>query len=152
MNQQKKINCLKFWVGIGCNRGVSQNLLETAIKEVFKNHKLEIKNITGIATIDTKANESSILQLCQKNKWQLKTFSSEQLKNIPVPNPSAIAETAVGTKSICEAAAILATIKPNQILHPQNQNFAATTLTIQKQKYRHPTETGTVTIAIAETS
>ena len=134
----------KFWVGIGYKCGTSKEVIETAIKHTFEQHNLDLKNIAGLATIDKKATQTCLIELCQKYNWQLKTFTSEQLKNIPVPNPSTIAETTMGTKSICEAAAILAGQKNNQI--PPQQN-----LRIQKQKYRPPTETGIVTIAISET-
>ncbi|MCT7948898.1 cobalamin biosynthesis protein [Ancylothrix sp. C2] len=134
----------KLWVGIGYKCGTSKEVIESAIKETFEQHNLDLKNIAGLATIDKKANQTCLMELCQKYNWQLKTFTSEQLKNIPVPNPSTIAETTMGTKSICEAAAILAGQTPHQT--PTQQN-----LRLQKQKYRPPTETGIVTIAISET-
>jgi cobalt-precorrin 5A hydrolase/precorrin-3B C17-methyltransferase len=97
-----------LWVGIGCERGTSRELIETAIERVFQAHHLAMGAIAGIATIDIKADEAGLVELCRDRNWPLQTFPAEILRSIAVPTPSTVVETEVGTPSVAEAAAILA--------------------------------------------
>jgi cobalt-precorrin 5A hydrolase / precorrin-3B C17-methyltransferase len=101
-----------LWVGIGCERGTSQELIAKAITSVCRAYHLAEGAIAGIATIDIKATEVGLVQLCQAKNWPLKTFSAETLHAIEVPNPSEIVNQEVGTPSVAEAAAICAAILP----------------------------------------
>ncbi|NJS12400.1 MAG: cobalamin biosynthesis protein CbiG [Microcoleus sp. CSU_2_2] len=97
-----------LWVGIGCKRGTSREFIENAIEQVCRVYHLAESAIVGIATIDTKANEAGILELCQERNWPLKTFTANILNSVEVPNPSNIVAQEVGTPSIAEAAALCA--------------------------------------------
>ncbi|HBE34458.1 MAG TPA: precorrin-3B C(17)-methyltransferase, partial [Cyanobacteria bacterium UBA11368] len=97
-----------LWVGIGCERGTSRELIETAIERVFQAHHLAMGAIAGIATIDIKASEAGLVELCCDRNWPLQTFPAEILRSIGVPTPSTVVEAEVGTKSVAEAAAIVA--------------------------------------------
>ena len=97
-----------LWVGIGCKRGTSRELIETAIEQVCRAYHLAESAIAGIATIDTKANEGGIIELCQERNWPLKTFAANILNSVEVPNPSEIVTPKVGTPSVAEAAALCA--------------------------------------------
>lgn len=97
-----------LWVGIGCDRGTPKDLIESAIKQVCRGYHLAESAIAGIATIDTKANETGIVELCQDRNWALKTFPANVLSSQEVPNPSVIAAAKVGTPSVAEAAALCA--------------------------------------------
>ncbi|MFM6620507.1 MAG: cobalamin biosynthesis protein, partial [Dolichospermum sp.] len=46
-----------LWVGIGCQKGISQRLIKAAIEKVFQDYQLVYNEIAGIATIDKKASE-----------------------------------------------------------------------------------------------
>ena len=97
-----------LWVGIGCKRGTSREFIENAIAKVCRAYHLAESAIAGIATIDTKANETGIIELCQHRNWALKTFAANILNSVEVPNPSNIVANEVGTPSIAEAAALCA--------------------------------------------
>ncbi len=97
-----------LWVGIGCERGTQRELIETAIQQVCRAYHLASSAIAGISTIDTKADEAGIIELCQERNWPLKTFAAGILSSVEVPNPSRIAAQAVGTPSVAEAAALCA--------------------------------------------
>lgn len=128
-----------LWVGIGCQKGSSQQLIATAIQEAFKKNQLAESAIAGIATIDTKARGVGLIELCCGRNWPLKTFSAEILSQVCVPNPSKITAQAVGTPSVAEAAAILAVLQFS--LFPK--------LLIPKQIFRLPEEPQAVTLAVA---
>lgn len=124
-----------LWVGIGCERGTSKELIETAIERIFQANHLAVGAIAGIATIDLKADEVGLVELSREKNWPLKTFSAEMLRSVAVPNPSAVVEAEVGTPSVAEAAAICAGETNN--------------LLVNKQIFRLEGQPGAVTIAIA---
>ncbi len=96
-----------LWVGVGCERGTSQKLIATGIKQIFRAHHLAEGAIAGIATINIKADEIGLVEFCQERNLPLRTFSAELLNSVEVPNPSNIVAAEVGTSSVAEAAAIL---------------------------------------------
>ena len=65
--------------------------------------------IRNICTIDIKAEEP-VIQKFQKERYglELKLYTAEELAKVDVPTPSATVEKHVGTPSVCEAAALLA--------------------------------------------
>ena len=124
-----------LWIGIGCERGVSKKLVAAAIEQVCQRYHLATAAIAGIASIDLKADEWGIVEFCQEYKLPFKTFRAEELALVEVPNPSQVVAQEVGTPSVAEAAALLAS--------------QAETLLVSKQIVKLPGETGAVTLAIA---
>ena len=59
------------------------------------------------ATIDVKRDEP-VIKLLQERGFRVRFFTAEELAEVEVPNPSPVVEGHVGTPSVCEAAAILA--------------------------------------------
>lgn len=94
-----------LWIGIGCRRGTSKATIADAISLVLKQHQLSEGEIIGIATVDRKFDEAGLLEYCQDYNFSLSFFSVEQLRAIPVPNPSI---DRIGTQSVAEAAALCA--------------------------------------------
>ncbi|MGB3511485.1 MAG: precorrin-3B C(17)-methyltransferase [Microcoleaceae cyanobacterium] len=107
-----------LWVGVGCERGVSKNLIAKGIEQVFRANHLALGAIAGIATINIKADEVGLLEFCQEQNVPLRTFPAELLSCVEVPTPSNIVAKEVGTPSVAEAAGILAAI------HQNTDNFA----------------------------
>lgn len=132
-----------LWVGIGCERDTPKSLIETAVQTACRSHHLAEAAIAGVATIDIKANEVGIVELCQERQWALRCFPADDLRQVPVPTPSTVVETEVGTPSVAEAAAILAA----SLASP---SFASASLRVSKQIIRRPDQPGAVTVAIAE--
>jgi len=132
-----------LWVGIGCQKGVSLQLINSAIKQVFQQYQLIYSEIAGIATIDKKASEIGLVKFCNLEKLPLKTFSSELLNNVFVPNANHSITKLVGTSSVAEASAILAASEITS---------AEIILLVPKQIFRLPEETVTVTIAVAKSN
>ncbi|MBQ7684118.1 MAG: precorrin-4 C(11)-methyltransferase, partial [Bacteroidaceae bacterium] len=59
------------------------------------------------ATIDVKRDEP-VVKLLQERGFRVRFFTAEELAKVEVPHPSPVVEGHVGTSSVCEAAAILA--------------------------------------------
>jgi cobalt-precorrin 5A hydrolase/precorrin-3B C17-methyltransferase len=129
-----------LWLGVGCERHTPRNVIETAIQQALQTQNLAPSAIAGIATLDIKADEAGLVELCQDQNWPLRTFTPAELQAIAVPHPSEVVRQAVGTPSVAEAAALKAANVEQ--------------LQVTKQIYRVPSDspkTGqAVTIAIAE--
>ncbi|MUL37319.1 precorrin-3B C(17)-methyltransferase [Gloeocapsopsis dulcis] len=126
-----------LWLGIGCERGTSRELIESTIKHVCQDHQLAEQAIAGIATIDIKADEVGLVEMCRDRNFPLCTFPADILCSVTVPNPSKIVDAEVGTPSVAEAAALCAA--------------KAQHLLVSKQIFRASTEfQGAVTVAIAQ--
>lgn len=143
-----------LWVGIGCKRGTSWQLIDWAIEQVFRENQLFTSAIAGIATIDTKASEVGLVELCHLRNLPLKTFSAKMLCSVCVPNPATITNHKVGTPSVAEAAAILAasqltwlTAFPVTSIEALRGSFL-----VPKQIFQLQGQTGVVTLAIAQAS
>lgn len=138
-----------LWVGIGCERGTSKELIESAIRQVFQNNHLAENAIAGIATIDLKADEVGLLELCGDRNLPLRTFPADVLRSINVPNPSAVVEQEVGTPSVAEAAAIMGQLSCIS-LDANRQDSDSSKLLVPKQIFKSEYQPGAVTIAIAQ--
>ncbi|MGK7937899.1 MAG: precorrin-3B C(17)-methyltransferase, partial [Xenococcaceae cyanobacterium] len=145
-----------LWLGIGCERGTSKKLIETAITTTCQKYHLATEAIAGIATIDLKADEQGILELCDGWNLPLKTFSAEVLKQVEVPTPSNVVNQEVGTPSVAEAAAILASKEgtgnreQGTVLVKNKNCFLTDVLLVPKQIFKLDHEPGAVTVAIAQ--
>ncbi|MEL6494744.1 MAG: precorrin-3B C(17)-methyltransferase [Cyanobacteria bacterium J06623_7] len=123
-----------LWLGIGCERNTSRELIERAIDETCQAYHLATDAIAGLASIDLKADEPGIIEVCQRRHLVFKTFAAAQLKEVEVPTPSEVVQQEVGTPSVAEAAAVLA-----------GQN-----LLITKQIFKSDRGLGAATVAIAQ--
>ena len=130
-----------LWVGIGCERGTSRHLIETASQQVCQDNQLAAEAIAGIATIDLKADEVGLLELCHKRNLPLRTFASDILCSIGGPNPSPSVAAEVGTPSVAEAAALCAACAGE---------IDKSSLRVSKQIFRAEGQPGAVTVAIAQ--
>jgi cobalt-precorrin 5A hydrolase/precorrin-3B C17-methyltransferase len=110
-------------------------VIEAAIDQVCQANHLAVGAIAGLASLDLKADEVGLVALCAGRQWPLRCFTAEDLKAIPVPNPSPVVAAAVQTPSVAEAAAILA---------------AQGELRVAKQVVRIEGQPGAVTVAIAQ--
>ena len=140
-----------LWVGIGCERATKKALINQAIAQTFAQYNLAEEAIAGIATIDIKADEQGILEVCRDRNLPLQTFAAQTLKQVIVPSPSAIVNQEVGTPSVAEAAAISAA----QLFDSQNvkllkQELNPNPLIVTKQIVKQEPKSGAVTIAIAQ--
>ncbi|GAB4381016.1 MAG: precorrin-3B C(17)-methyltransferase [Elainellaceae cyanobacterium] len=149
-----------LWVGVGCERNTPRQLIETAIQQVCRAYHLAEGAIAGIATIELKADEPGIIELCRDRHWALRCFSAEALRSVAVPTPSSVVETEVGTPSVAEAAAILASQEwssvvshsdySNQTESPAVEATGLHSLRVSKKIVRQEGVKGAVTVAIAQ--
>ena len=124
-----------LWIGIGCERNTSKDLIANSLTNFFESRNLSQKSIAGFATIDIKNNEKGILELVKEKNLPIKFFSKKDLSKIIVPNPSNIVKKEIGIHSVAEASCLLAAGEESKLL---------------KEKKIFKNQSGAVTIAIAE--
>ena len=95
--------------GMGCNRGTSEAELMALVRDAFADLSLSLKSLSGIATTAVKVDEQGLLALARSLNVPLFFYEKEALNSVEnIPNPSKMVEKHLGVKSVCEAAAILA--------------------------------------------
>ncbi|MEM9215002.1 MAG: precorrin-3B C(17)-methyltransferase [Cyanobacteria bacterium P01_F01_bin.150] len=147
-----------LWLGVGCERHTPRSVIETAIQKTLAQYHLAEEAIAGVATIDLKADEPGLVELCGDRQWPLHCFTAAQLKDVDVPNPSLVVNQVVGTPSVAEAAAILAGSGVSTAhfkdlgsnLTDASDRSASPTLIATKQVHRLSDQPGAVTLAIAQ--
>lgn len=140
-----------LWVGIGCGRGTSRQLIQKAIAHVFRENQLAESAIAGIATIDIKSHETGLVELCHQRNLPLKTFPSDVLNKVSVPNPSKVVAKQVGTPSVAEAAALCAASNLTPLESPhQGTTQKLGELLVAKQIFRLEGQPRAVTVAVAQ--
>ncbi len=92
-------------LGIGSSRGVTADELGGLVDRTLAAAGLSAASVGHVATVEAKADEPGILELCARRCWPLVTHPAEVLATTDVPNPSPHPQQAVGTPSVAEAAA-----------------------------------------------
>lgn len=112
--------------GMGCNRGSDVEEMHDLLVETFAKNNLAIASLRALATVDLKADEPGLLALAESLNVPLRIFTRDRLKAVEqVPTPSAMVEKHIGVKSVCEAAALLATHR-GQLIVPKQKTANVT--------------------------
>lgn len=149
-----------LWIGVGCQRGTSAQLIERAIRETCQTHGWAEVAIAGLASIDRKVDEGGLLAVAAAHGWPIRWYGADRLRSIAVPetDPPAKPQVAAitGTASVSSAAAIAA-VQAGPRVGRFWQDLAGGEIVVAKQIVRprldqldrEPAELGTCTIAIA---
>jgi len=134
-NNQRNWHPPVLWIGIGCERNTSKELIENSLNNFLESGNISHQSIAGFATIDIKKDEKGILELAEEKNLPVKFFSKEDLSKIIVPNPSSVVEKEIGTPSVAEASCLLAAGEESKLLE-------------EKRIFKY--QSGAVTIAVSE--
>ena len=127
-----------LWIGIGCERHTSLNLVQRAVSNALEEAGLAEAAVAGISSIDRKGDERALLDLAQHHHWPFRLHKATALNRVPVPTPSEVVAAEMGTGSVAEAAALLSAGDNGQLkLH-------------KRITHANDEERGAVTVAIAE--
>jgi len=132
-----------LWIGIGCERNTSKELIENSLNNFLESRNISQQSIAGFATIDIKKDEKGILELSKEKNLPIKFFSKEDLSRIIVPNPSSVVEKEIGTPSVAEASCLLAAGEESKLLEEKrifkNQSGAVTIAVAESKNQYNPT-------------
>lgn len=123
-------------LGIGCDRGTPPELVARGVEALLASHRLAFASIREIATVDLKADEPALLELAARVGRPLRLFGAAELDAAPgVERPSEAVRRHVGTRTVAEAAALLAA--------------GAERLLVAKEVYTEPGAGRSMTLAVA---
>ncbi len=120
----------KYSLGVGLERGVNGALLHNTILNFCGHYDINPKSLAVVASVVEKIDEPALDIIENDMAIALRFFTANECSAVQVPNPSDYVQKTIGTPSVAEAAAILAS------------NGGA--LIIPKHKYPH------ITLALAE--
>lgn len=94
-------------VGVGASRGVPAQEVLDLVLGTLAEHGLSPRSVSHLASVDAKADEAGLIEAARALGVPVVTHPAPQLAAIDVPNPSPAPLAAVGTPSVCEAAALV---------------------------------------------
>ncbi len=97
-----------LYVGVGCNRGTLGKDIYEFIVELFERYGFYTQSICELVSTEKKNTEQGIYEAASMLGVRPRFLNHIELGGISVPNPSKIVEKHMGVKSVCEAAALLA--------------------------------------------
>ena len=123
-------------LGLGCDRDTPPDLVERGVTALLARHGLCRQSVRAIASIDKKHDEPALLALTARHGWPFATFTAAALDaTAGIETPSAMVAKHVGTRGVCEPAALLAA--------------GAGALLVPKQIYTEPEAGRSMTLAVA---
>lgn len=119
-------------VGLGCQRGCPTSTLRALLDQALQAHRIELKSIKALASIDLKRDEPGLQELAAQLALPLLYFSSEELASYQsmLSHQSQIAYERTGCYGVAESAALALA---EQLLQ------APAKLLISRQKYAQAT-------------
>ena len=91
-------------MGLGSSRGVHTTAVWSALRYAVPN----LRDITAFATVDRRRDEPGLLAVIEEHGAPLHCYPAAELDAVDVPHPSESVRGHVGTRSVAEAAALLA--------------------------------------------
>ena len=73
-NNQRNWHPPVLWIGIGCERNTSKELIANSLNNFLESANLSQQSIAGFATIDIKKDEKGILELAEEKNLPIKFF------------------------------------------------------------------------------
>ena len=139
-----------LWIGIGCERNTSKELIKYAIDDSLSSSKLSELSIAGFATIELKRDEKAILEIVEEKILPIKFYSPEELSIINVPNPSNVVFQEMGTASVAEAACLIAAGEGGKLIKTKKiykkEGFGAVTISIAESINQYAPHKGEIHI------
>ena len=96
-------------LGIGCRKGTTYEKLYDFVNANLIKYNLDIRAVSGIVSVDIKANEEGIIKLAEKINCPFKTFSKDEMKTVQDKyDKSEFVFKTLGITGVCEPSVDLA--------------------------------------------
>lgn len=95
-------------IGLGCQRGCAASVLAGLIEACLMEHRLTVNDITALASIDRKSDETGLLELAEQLQLPLGFFSADELAvfEAQLSHRSQVAFDLTGCYGVAESAAL----------------------------------------------
>lgn len=113
-------------VGIGASSDAPAEALADLVTAALAEADLAPESVGAVATLDRKRAEPAIVAAAAHFGVRLLDFGADVLAGIPVPSPSETVRAAVGTPSVCEAAALAAAGSGAELVVTKQRSATAT--------------------------
>lgn len=111
------------YIGVGSKKNSDRNALVALFNKVICKYNIAKESIAGVATIDIKSNEISVLELCIYLGIEPKFYTSDELNTLEGNfTASDFVKSVTGTDNVCERSALMATKGGNIIVKKQAEN------------------------------
>lgn len=107
-------------LGVGCRKDAKSEGIGEYIDNLLKENRIASNSIKAITSIELKKDEALLYQL--KSHFKASTiniFSSEELEDIEVPNPSERVKENIGVVSVAESSAICSSLGGKLLIEKQ---------------------------------
>lgn len=116
-------------VGSGCSKSLDESLFDETFKTKFEEKGFLFSAIEDFGSIDIKAEQSAYLDWSKNNNIPFKTFTSEEIDTVKVPNPSLMVQEKIGVDGVSESTAMLMAntktllVEKQKIILDNNEKF-----------------------------
>lgn len=119
-------------IGIGCRKGITLEAVEELLNKVLKEHKLSMKSIERVCSIDIKKEEAALKQLSDKLGVPLQVFSAEELEQLAGEfTASEFVNRITGVDNVCERTAVMGS-RGELIVKKQAQNGVTLAVAVRR--------------------
>lgn len=118
--------------GMGASTGAPAAEVAALLDAALADAGLARESVAEVATLDRKAAEPGIVAL----GLPVRAFPAAALAQVRVPTPSEVVRAAVGTPSVCEAAALLAAGPEADLVVAKRASAAATVAVARRRRPR----------------
>ena len=128
---RKPFVCLRpknLFVGIGCKRGTSEELIRSAYEGALKKAGAYGYQVASLASVDLKADEKGLLDFANSMNLPIHFYKAEELKKISDEyglTVSKFVEKTIGVGNVCQSAALMESMKGKTLL-PKTKFVSAT--------------------------
>jgi cobalt-precorrin 5A hydrolase len=108
--------------GLGCHAGTPAAEILALLTQVFHEEQLSLHCLRAIATIEARKGEAGLAEAARTLGVEFLWFTTDELKDIPVPTPSGYAARHLGGAGVCEAASLKAAGGPLVVTKRKGKN------------------------------
>ena len=97
----------KVYLGIGCNRDTSLELIEESVKLFLEKYRLKIDDIEALASFEAKKDEIGLLKFAQKENLPIEFYNKDDINSLQNEFSKSASTKFFGLKGVAEPSSIL---------------------------------------------
>ena len=117
----------KIYLGIGCNRETSMEIIENSVELFLKKYNIKIEDIKAIASFEAKKDEVGLLEFSKKYNLPIEFYNKEDINSLENSFSKSASTKFFGLKGVAEPSAILVS-KYKEIIINKEVYFKSVTI------------------------
>ncbi len=117
----------KIYLGIGCNRDTSKEIISKSVEMFLKEHNLIFEQISKIGSFEAKSDEIGLLDFVKENSLSIDFFQKEDINKLENDFSHSASTKFFGLKGVAEPSAILVS-KYKELIVKKNVYFKSVTI------------------------